>query len=151
MLPTSTTPIERRLSLRFMSSQIWKPNMRGSAAESTATRGSLRWISSIASTPSLTTTASMPQECSASSRSLPASASGIPTSTRSAPGAGAALAGRAGAARTEVSASDATGAAGASAWAASASSAGGRTRKTASHLAQRSRTPSGRSFSFSIR
>jgi len=30
-------------------------------------------------------------------------------------------------------------------------SSGGRTRNTASHLAQRSRTPSGRSFSFSIR
>ena len=136
--------------------------MRGSAAESTATRGSLRWISRIASTPSLTTVARMPQPRSASSRSLPASASGMPISTRSPSSAsGRATGSRAGGAAARLGATFAAGlgrggagsATGTSArsGASEPASSGGRTRNTASHLAQRSRTPSGRSFSFSIR
>jgi hypothetical protein len=144
MLPISTTPISRRLSLRFTSSQIWKPYMRGSAAESSAARGSWRWISSIASTPSVTLAVRSPQLRSASSVRLARAASGSATSTRSAAaptgggaGSGAGSTWRVGGATAAVVSTSVA--------------SGERTRNTAWQREQRSFTPSARSFSFSMR
>jgi hypothetical protein len=46
--------MSRKLSFRFTTSQIWKPNIFGNAASITMARGSSLWIARIASTPSCT-------------------------------------------------------------------------------------------------
>ena len=80
--PSDTRAMTRRLSLRLISSQTWKPNIFGSAASSTTARGSARWIERIASTPSWATRTCKPSRSSASAMRLQASAFGCAMRTR---------------------------------------------------------------------